>query len=229
MSEVDEVQPNGKVFKKAIFGQYQWMTFQEVGDRVESLAKGLTELGIRKVGIYMDTRADWMIAVQACFRHNIQVTTVYATLGQDAVSSALIESETEYLITSGQLLDKNIPAVLKKAHLKKVIWAPFERSTQNIKLSPSDYPECKFYTLADVQELGDKSLLKAPEAPSADTIAIIMYTSGTSGKPKGVMISQANMVAACSGIGQRLQTGIPFSPSGTYEYYYFLTMLTSLF
>ena len=87
LSEVDEVQPNGKVFKKAIFGEYKWMTFQEVGDRVESMAKGLTELGVRRAAIYMETRADWMIAVQACFRHNISVVTVYATLGQDRVGN----------------------------------------------------------------------------------------------------------------------------------------------
>ena len=44
LSEVDEVQPNGKVFKKAIFGKYNWMTFQEVGDKVDTFAKGLTGL-----------------------------------------------------------------------------------------------------------------------------------------------------------------------------------------
>ena len=40
LSESDEVQPNGKVFKKAVFGKYHWMTYQEVGERVESMAKG---------------------------------------------------------------------------------------------------------------------------------------------------------------------------------------------
>ena len=45
LSESDEVQPNGKVFKKAVFGKYHWMTYQEVAEQVESMAKGwLTQL-----------------------------------------------------------------------------------------------------------------------------------------------------------------------------------------
>ena len=78
LSEVDEVQPNGKVFKKAIFGKYNWITFQELLDKVDAFAKGLSQLGIKKVGIYMESRADWMIAVQACFREG---STFYFIIG----------------------------------------------------------------------------------------------------------------------------------------------------
>ena len=39
----------------------------------------------------METRADWIIAAQACWRHNITIVTVYATLGEQAVADALTE------------------------------------------------------------------------------------------------------------------------------------------
>jgi len=216
LSEVDEVQPNGKVFKKAIYGKYKFMTFQEAGERVESMAKGLTELGVRKVAIYMETRADWMIAAQACFRHNIHIVTVYATLGKDAVRDALNESDVECLITSGQLANKGLAGILKDTKLNKVIYAPFEVYSDKLQLESKDFPGVEFYSFEEVRTHGDKSVLKAPEPPKPDTIAVIMYTSGTSGKPKGVMISQANMVAACSGIGERLQVGVRFTPKDCY-------------
>ena len=41
-------------------------------------------------------------------------------------------------------------------------------------------------------------------APTKDDLAIIMYTSGTSGNPKGVLITHGNFVAGMSGIGQRV-------------------------
>ena len=44
------------------------------------------------MAIYMETRADWIIAAQACWRHNITIVTVYATLGEEAVADASLES-----------------------------------------------------------------------------------------------------------------------------------------
>ena len=68
LSEEDEIQPNGKVFKKATYGEYKWQTFGEIGRKVKDFASGLTEIGIKRVAIYMETRADFQIAVQACFQ-----------------------------------------------------------------------------------------------------------------------------------------------------------------
>ena len=162
----------------------------------------------------METRADWMIAAQACFKHNIHIVTVYATLGADAVVDALNESEVEVLISSGQLVNKNISAILQKTKISRVIWAPFETRAEKIRATKEDFPNVEFSSYDEIQKLGDKSVKKAPEMPKPDSIAVIMYTSGTSGKPKGVLISQANMVASCSGIGERLMVHTRFSPSG---------------
>ena len=74
--------------------------------------------------------------------------------------------------------------------------------------------ETKTYSYDDVYKLGNDSLKAPPPMPKPETISLVMYTSGTSGKAKGVLISQANMVAAISGIGERIQTLIRFSPAG---------------
>ena len=49
LSEVDEKQPNGKVFKKAVFGKYQWLTYGEMFITVDKLARGFSELGIKEM------------------------------------------------------------------------------------------------------------------------------------------------------------------------------------
>ena len=216
LSEVDETQSNGKVFKKAIYGEYKWQTFGEVDQKAGDFAKGLTKLGISRVAIYMETRADWMIAAQACFRHNIKIITVYATLGEAAVNDALIEAEAEHLITSAALVDSKLGAILRNnKNLKNVIYASHENPGQKIKFQKNDEKsKVEFHTYEQIYTLGQQSLLKMPEGPKQDDIAVIMYTSGTSGKAKGVMISHANMVAACSGIGERLQTYKRFTPKG---------------
>jgi len=92
LSETDEIQPDGKVHKKAIFGKYKFLTYREMREKVYNLASGLSEMGVKRICIYMETRAEWMIAAHACFQHNIQVVTVYSTLGEKAVSQERVEN-----------------------------------------------------------------------------------------------------------------------------------------
>ena len=64
---------------------------------------------------------------KACFAHNIQIVTVYATLGEKAVSAALEEAEIEVIITSASLVETKMAAILKASpNIKTVIYAPFE-------------------------------------------------------------------------------------------------------
>ena len=84
------------------------MTYSQMQKEVQNLASGLSELGIKRCCFFMETRAEWMVAAQACFQHNIQIVTVYATLGELAVAQALKEAEIEVIITSASLCESKI-------------------------------------------------------------------------------------------------------------------------
>ena len=49
-----------------------------------------------------------MLAAQACFQHNIQIVTVYATLGETAVAQELKEAEIDVLVTSASLCETKV-------------------------------------------------------------------------------------------------------------------------
>ena len=104
----------------------------------------------------METRAEWMIAAQesffdfqllklclkflktqkACFAHNIQIVTVYATLGEKAVAAALEEAEIEVIITSASLVETKMAGILKASpNIKTVIYAPFENRHKMLQKS----------------------------------------------------------------------------------------------
>ena len=73
LSEEDEVQPNGRVFKKVILGDYQWLTYNEAYDSVKRLSAGLAAIGVQTkeyVIIFAETKAEWMLSAQACFMRN---------------------------------------------------------------------------------------------------------------------------------------------------------------
>ena len=73
LQEVSETQSNGRVFKKQIRGEYNWLTFAQVDTRARNLGNGLTALGQRRkenIVIFAETRAEWMIALQSCFANS---------------------------------------------------------------------------------------------------------------------------------------------------------------
>uniref|UniRef100_A0A8C9SZH6 long-chain-fatty-acid--CoA ligase n=3 Tax=Scleropages formosus TaxID=113540 RepID=A0A8C9SZH6_SCLFO len=205
LSEENETQPNGKVFKKLILGEYSWRSYQDVDVEVSHLGSGLAALGQQPkstIAIFCETRAEWMISAQACFRHNFPLVTLYATLGEDAVAYGLNECEATHLITSAELLETKLKSVLSKiSHLKHIIYV----DKKNINTSA--YPEgLQIHSMRAVQELGAKpeNLAVQPQRPQPADLAVIMYTSGSTGRPKGVTIIHSNLIAGMTGQCERI-------------------------
>ena len=120
INEEDETQPNGKVFKKLVMGDYIWKTYAEVDKLAACFSTGLELLGLKprdRIAIFADTRAEWLIAAMAAFRINLTVVTLYATLGDEAVEHGLNQTEVKYVLTTHDLLPKfksilkNVPNV----------------------------------------------------------------------------------------------------------------------
>lgn len=204
LSESDEVQPDGKVFKKATFGDYKWLTYDQVNEKVCNLGRGLGALGLgagEKIGIFLETQAEWMISAQASLKHNFTLVTVYATLGEEGIAYSLNQAEVRFVITSGTLLKTKLEKCLKDIPtLRNIIyWDPDKK----VKEVPENV---KCVTFDDVIALGSSPEGKEIQtiSPKPSDIALIMYTSGTTGNPKGVMITHSNFIAGMTGISMRV-------------------------
>ncbi|XP_010895406.1 long-chain-fatty-acid--CoA ligase 4b isoform X1 [Esox lucius] len=205
LKEENETQPSGKVFKKLILGEYRWLSYEEVDQIINHLGSGLAALGQqpkRTIAIFCETRAEWMITAQACFRRNFPLVTLYATLGEEAVAYGLNECGASHLITSTELLETKLKCVLPEMrHLKHII------CVDNKTLIKTGYPEgIQIHSMNAVQELGAKpDNLCAPwKRPQPTDLAVVMYTSGSTGRPKGVMIVHSNLIAGMTGQCERI-------------------------
>jgi long-chain acyl-CoA synthetase len=67
ISKDTEVSANGRSFEKLHLGEYEWLTYGQVLEKVCNFASGLAHLGLRseeRVAIFADTRAEWFISLQ---------------------------------------------------------------------------------------------------------------------------------------------------------------------
>ncbi|XP_051530631.1 long-chain-fatty-acid--CoA ligase 4-like isoform X1 [Myxocyprinus asiaticus] len=205
LCEEEEMQPNGKIFKKLVLGDYSWKSYEEVSQTVELFGSGLAALGQRPcntIAIFCETREEWMITAQACFRRNYPLVTLYATLGEDAVAYGLNQCGASHLITSTELLQTKLKGVLSAVSgLQHVIYAGCG------SVCRADYPQSlTIHSVQEVMELGAKpeNLNVEYKRPVASDLAVVMYTSGSTGRPKGVKMQHSNLIAGMAGQCQRI-------------------------
>ncbi|XP_017768063.1 PREDICTED: long-chain-fatty-acid--CoA ligase 4 isoform X2 [Nicrophorus vespilloides] len=192
--EEDEVQPNGRVFKKYNMGNYTWKTYAEVNVLATNFGRGVRELGNmprENVVIFAETRAEWMIAAHGLFKQSIPVVTIYATLGDEAIAHGINETGVTTVVTSYDLMPKFKKILAMTPKVKTLIYM----EDQLKSLDNNGYGEqVTIHKFSEVLKLGSTSQL-GNTMPSPDDVAIIMYTSGSTGVPKGVILVHNNLIA----------------------------------
>lgn len=160
-------------------GQYEWVTYGEVGRRVDHLRGGLARLGIGKddaVGIIANNRAEWAVCA-------------FAAYGLGARYIPMYEKE----------LPKVWKYIIKDANVR-VLFVATPEIFEQVSGFKDETPSLEKVLLIEGQDENSMpGLERVGEAhpaaaihPSPHDIAVLIYTSGTTGDPKGVLLSHGN-------------------------------------
>ncbi|KAJ3271497.1 long-chain fatty acid-CoA ligase [Borealophlyctis nickersoniae] len=179
---------------------YSFLTYSEVRKITHDIGAGLRKIGMNpgdKLTIFAATSRQWMLTAHACFTQNMTITTAYDTLGEEGLTFSLNECEIGTIFTTADLLPMIQKITPNVPTLHRVIYSGVANAAVLEKLK-SSYSQLTFYTLDEIQELGAANPYE-PVPPKPDDIACIMYTSGSTGNPKGVMLAHSNVICSVAG------------------------------
>ncbi|KAI5573419.1 hypothetical protein BDE02_10G079200 [Populus trichocarpa] len=180
-------------------GDYKWMTFGEAGTARTEIGSGLIYHGIPKgstIGIYFINRPEWMIVDHACSAYSYISVPLYDTLGPDAVKYIVNHAVVHAIFCVPQTLNMLL-SFLSEIPSARLIVVVGGIDDQMPSLPSSTGVQVVTYSKLLSQ---GRSSLQPFHPPKPEDIATICYTSGTTGTPKGVVLTHGNFIASVAGI-----------------------------
>ncbi|KAH8646996.1 long-chain-fatty-acid-CoA ligase-like protein [Tricladium varicosporioides] len=195
-----EVSKNWTFFE---YGEYEYITFGQYVANALQIGSGLRNLGLTKedrLHIFASTSANWLLASHAAVTQSMPIVTSYATLGEEGLEVSLTQTQAKAIFVDSDLIPKLFNPLKKATHLEILVYNNgIEANQANIERLRELYPAIKIFSLNEIQLLGERSPVE-PVPPKPDDICCLMYTSGTTGTPKGVPLRHRNIIAAVAGL-----------------------------
>jgi long-chain acyl-CoA synthetase len=200
-------------------GEWPSLTFDEVSQRVKVLALGLHALGMRsgdRIAIWSENRPEWNLADLASLAIGAVDVPIYATQARSQVEYIVADSASRAIFVSSTFLEEALEIRRRLPGLQLVISLDPLLSTE------------KSADVVDIESLIDKGRELCREQPDVyeslwraaepDDLATILYTSGSTGEPKGVMLTHKNLTvnvlntARWLGLENRRELGLTYLP-----------------
>ena len=173
-------------------GAWKDVTWQEYGDEVERTAKGLLALGFShsdKMSLLSHNRPEWFYADVACMSLGGTTAPIYVTNSADQVAYVIGHSESKVaVVEDSEQLEKVLKMRSELPLLEKVVVLDGYGGDAD-----GDFVMAWDDFLAGGDDVDDARFEEARRSVTPEDLATFVYTSGTTGSPKAVMLSHSNI------------------------------------
>ncbi|MEL7052596.1 MAG: AMP-binding protein [Cyanobacteria bacterium J06588_5] len=179
-------------------------TYRELADAIVQFAAGLQALGVEpkeKIALFSENRPRWMVADQGI----MTAGAIDAVRGANSDKAELLyileNSDSIGLVVQDITVLSKLSADLSDKGLRFIILLTDEAAELE-----ADLGGAKLMNFSELMALGNDNAF-TPVKLESHQVATLMYTSGTSGMPKGVMLSQSNLLSQIRGASSVVSVG----------------------
>jgi len=165
------------------------LTYKQLHEQVSKFANALKALGVRKgdaVGIYLPMIPEAVVAMQACARIGAPHSVVFSAFSPESLRDRMVDCEAKVVITADGYFRRGKAINLKANADAGIENSPVEKLVV-VKRTGADVAMTEGRDLWYHEIVADASADCPAEPLDSEDLAFLLYTSGTTGKPKGIM------------------------------------------
>ncbi|XP_036620251.1 long-chain-fatty-acid--CoA ligase 1-like isoform X1 [Trichosurus vulpecula] len=202
---------------------YEWISYKEVADKAECVGSALLQKGYKAspdqyFGIFSQNRPEWVIIQQGCYAYSMVVVPLYDTLGNEAIIYIINKAELSLVFVDkpekANLMLESVENKLTPGLKTIIIMDPFDSDV----VERGKKCGVEIMSMKAFEDLGRANRRK-PKPPSPGDLAVICFTSGTTGDPKGALITHENIVSNCSAVVKVTEKALHLSSSDSHISY----------
>ncbi|MFQ5355131.1 MAG: AMP-dependent synthetase/ligase [Mariprofundaceae bacterium] len=181
---------------------YVPISYERLASRIRHVASGLIRIGVKpgeRVGLLMENRPEWAVCDYAILSVGAVTVPLYCSFRPQDMAFVLENAGVHTVFASGGKVLKHLLEAINSCSGIKSVYAIEGITSDEVLLH--DFSEL------ESGEVDESGLKKRMQKLTRDTLATLVYTSGTTANPKGVMLSHGNLMANLEAVPNVVEFG----------------------